>query len=58
MSMKESYRIDEVAKKLNVSRRTVERALRRGELNAFRIGSDRRIPAAELERIRKNGSRP
>ena len=48
--MKESYRIDEVAKKLEVSRRTVERAIRRGEIRSFKILGCRRVPAEEAER--------
>lgn len=52
---KESYRVDEVAKKLEVSRRTIERAIQRGELQAFKIRHNLRIDHEELERLKKSG---
>jgi len=50
-----SYRIDEAAEVLGVSRRTVERAIKSGELHSFKVRDARRIDGAELERVQKNG---
>lgn len=50
---KKSYRIDEVAEEFDVSRRTVERLIQRGELQSFKVGDTRRIDAEELERMKK-----
>lgn len=36
--------VDDVAAYARVSRRTIERALQNGELNAFRVGTLLRIP--------------
>lgn len=48
-----SFRIDEVADKLGVSRATVYRAIQSGELHAFKIRNARRIEAEEIERLKK-----
>ena len=46
-----AYPINESARMLGVSRRTVYQLLARGELRAVRVGARQRIPAAELARI-------
>jgi excisionase family DNA binding protein len=54
---KKSYRIDELAKDFDVSRRTIERLIQRGEIQSFKIGDTRRIEAEEVERLKKKDSR-
>lgn len=56
--MKNTYRVDEAAKELEVSRRTVERLIQRGDLPSFKVGDTRRIDAQELERLKKNETNP
>jgi len=51
--MKKSYRIDELAKDFDVSRRTIERLIQRGEIQSFKVGDTRRIEAEEVERLKK-----
>jgi len=51
--MKKSYNIDEVAEDLSVSRRTVERAIKNGQLHAFTVNRTRRVDAEELARLKK-----
>jgi len=51
--MKNSYRIDEAAERWEVHPKTVERAIHRGEVDAFKIGSTWRIRTEEVERIEK-----
>jgi len=58
MQMKNTYRVDEAAKELEVSRRTVERLIQRGDLPSFKVGDTRRIDAQELERLKKNETNP
>ena len=53
MMDKKTYRVDEVAAELAVSRRTVERAIKSGELQAFKIRDSIRVDADELTRIKK-----
>jgi len=55
--MKKSYRVDEVADALQVSRRTVERLIKTGELPSYKIGDTRtrRIDPDEVERLKKSG---
>jgi len=55
--MKKSYRIDEAAEALGVSRRTVERAIKSGELLSFKLRDSRRIDADEIERLKHKESR-
>ena len=50
---KKSYRLDEVAKEFDVSRRTVERLIQRGELPSFKVGDTRRVDAEEIDRFKK-----
>jgi excisionase family DNA binding protein len=51
--MKNSYRIDEAADYLGVSRRTVERAIKTGELQSFKFRDARRIELQDLEKAKK-----
>jgi len=55
--MKKSFRVDELAKDWDVCRKTVEREIKRGELDAFKVGSTWRIKAetvSQYERPKKN----
>lgn len=54
---KRTYRVDEAAEEFDVSRRTIERLIKRGELQSYKVGDTRRIDAEELERLKKKGSR-
>ena len=51
--MKNSYRIDEAARRWEVHPKTVERAIHRGEVEAFKIGSTWRIRSDEVDRVEK-----
>lgn len=51
--MKKTLRIDEVAEQLGVSRRTVERAIKSGELQSFKFRDTRRIDLEEVQRLKK-----
>ena len=51
------YSIAEVAKFLNVSKRTVQRLIKDGKLEAFDVGGQRRIAPLSLERMLR-GSNP
>lgn len=51
------YSIAEVAKFLNVSKRTVQRLIKDGKLEAFDVGGQRRIAPLSLERMLR-GSKP
>ena len=57
--IKKSYRIDELAREFDVSRRTIERLIERGEIQTFTVGDTRtrRIDAEEAERIKKKEPR-
>ena len=48
-----AYPIDEAATLLGVSRWSVYKLIRQGELRPVRIGARQRIPAAELARMTK-----
>lgn len=48
--MKKSLRIDEVADQFRVSRRTVQRWIKSGEVETIKIGGTRRIWIDELEK--------
>jgi excisionase family DNA binding protein len=53
---KKSYRLDEVAEQWDVSRKTVQRLIQKGELEAFKIGSHWRIRRENLDEFeKKNG---
>lgn len=43
----------EVATRLGVSTATIHRLIKAGTINAYRLGSQFRIPATEIERIRQ-----
>jgi excisionase family DNA binding protein len=45
--------VPEVARELRVSRETVYRSIRRGDLEAVRFGGVIRVPAATLEQIKQ-----
>ena len=49
---KTSLRLDELAEEWDVSRRTVEREIKRGELAAFKVGATWRVKAEEILRYR------
>tara|TARA_R100000664_G_scaffold29862_2_gene41995 strand:+ start:393 stop:617 length:225 start_codon:yes stop_codon:yes gene_type:complete len=51
------YSIAEVARFLNVSKRTVQRMVKSGKLEAFDIGGQRRIAPLSLERMLR-GNKP
>lgn len=44
---------DEVAKQLGLSRPTISRRIKAGELKAVKVGNRNRIPVAEFERFRE-----
>ena len=44
---------DEVAKRLGISRPTISRRIKAGDLNAIKVGNRNRIPVAEFERFRE-----
>lgn len=46
----------EVAQRLNVSRTTIWRLIKRGDIRAVRIGSRTLIPRTELQRLIAEGS--
>jgi excisionase family DNA binding protein len=50
---KSSYRIDEAAEELGVSPRTVERAIKAGEIQSFKFRDTRRIDCEEIQRVKK-----
>ena len=50
---KENLRPDEVAKLLDISRRSVYRLILQGELTAFKIGSALRITGESVELFKK-----
>jgi len=54
--MKESYRIDELASRWDVNERTVRREIKRGKLEAFRVGCAWRVRHGEVERYEKESS--
>jgi|TARA_R100001594_G_scaffold51382_1_gene84770 excisionase family DNA binding protein len=51
------FSIAEVAKFLNVSKRTVQRMIKGGKLEAFDVGGQRRISPLSLERMLR-GNKP
>ena len=52
---RQAYSVKEVAKMLGVSERTVWRAIKKGDIKSFRVGSSKRAPvrisAIELVRL-------
>ena len=51
--MKKSLRIDEVADEFRVSRRTVQRWIKSGEVETIKIGGTRRIWVDALEKKKR-----
>ncbi len=56
--MKESYRLDELARAWQKSYWTLLRMIKDGRLTAFKVGSTWRVTARERERIEKKGINP
>lgn len=52
--MKTKLRLDEVADEFDVSRRTVERWVKNGELDSVKIGHTRRVERQEIEKKSDN----
>lgn len=50
---KKAYRVDEVAKELAVSKRTIERLIQRRQIRSYKVGDTRRIDAEEIDRFKK-----
>lgn len=53
-----SYTPDEVAKLFQISKHTVYELIKRGELQAFKVGNKMRIEEKELERYKKSSKAP
>ena len=51
MTVEESYTIEEVARVLKVSKDTIRRRIRAGEIEVFRIGRQIRIRKSVLDRL-------
>jgi len=49
------YTIDEVAAEFKVARNTVKRMIERKQILAIQMGAQYRIPAAEWERMHREG---
>lgn len=52
--MKKTYRLDEVAEQFDVTRRTVERWVKSGELESVKIGHTRRVTDEQIEKKSDN----
>ena len=50
------FTTEELAKKLRVTTWTIYNLIKRGELNAFRVGAQWRIPASEVEAMIKRNT--
>ncbi|WP_284140647.1 helix-turn-helix transcriptional regulator [Virgibacillus sp. LDC-1] len=55
MSQNESYTTEEIARLLKVSKLTVYDLIKKGELQAFRVGRQMRVDAMELEHYKRRG---
>lgn len=53
-AVKKNIRIDELAEQLEVSRRTVERWVKNGEVDSFKIGGTRFIPVDSVGKKNDN----
>ena len=51
--IKKTYRVDELAKDWDVSRKTIEREIKRGELAAFKAGRGWRIKDEDRKQYEK-----
>ena len=49
-----AYTPDEVAQLFQISKHTVYELIKRGELQAFKVGNKMRIEHAEIERYKEN----
>ena len=58
MEEKTVYTIEEVAKELRVTERSVYSYVRTGRIKAIKVGRNWRITQAELNSIKKRGLRP
>ena len=56
MATNKTYRVDELAETWDVSRRTVERLINRGELDAFKVGDTWRIRQEQIADYEKKRS--
>lgn len=54
---KKTYRVDEAAVELGVSKRTIERAIQSQEIQSYKIRDTRRIEAQEIERLKRRERR-
>lgn len=52
-NVRKALRIDEIAEHWDVSRKTVERLIKRGGLEAFKVGTTWRIRAEDIEQFEK-----
>jgi len=55
-SVEDPYTIREAAERLKLSERTVWRMIDRGQLDAISIGTRRRVTAASLHRVLREGT--
>jgi excisionase family DNA binding protein len=53
MSIEESFSIEEAARALHVSVKTIRRMIDRGEIEVFRVGRQIRIRKSVIERLQK-----
>ncbi|KKK39377.1 excisionase [Mesobacillus campisalis] len=53
-----TYTPDEIAAMFKISKHTVYELIKRGELNAFKVGNKMRIEHAEMERYKANSAAP
>jgi len=53
-----TYTADEVAQIFQISKHTVYELIKRGELQAFKVGNKMRIEQAEIERFKENTKAP
>ena len=56
--MRKAYTPDEVAQMFQISKHTVYELIKRGELQAFKVGNKMRIEHAEIERYKENTKAP
>jgi excisionase family DNA binding protein len=53
ISLKKTFRVDELAREWNVSPRTIRREIDRGELDAFKVGDTWRISAEAVQKYQE-----
>jgi len=54
---KPTYSVNEVAKILNISYRTLMRLIKAGSIKAIRIGTQYRVTKQELDKVLEEGSK-